>query len=580
MAECELADNLLDSEEIVEKVKKFLEEGCGCSQGVKGGHCSQQFQKEVVLCNLNNCLELSHGELDLVILANIQKFTMIDVIGEKRKRSARCNFLYLNRPICKEMFLNTYGISYSRFRRLKEHYEEHGICQRVHGNRKRLPHNTLPQTVTEDVKNFLTNYVEENAVLLPGRIPGFKKDDIRLLSSSDTKMSVWRAFKRTCDETGKQAVCYTTFLKLWEQFHPNVVVAKPMTDLCLTCQQNTSKLVRSANLPDREKSECVLAQQEHLDCVQTERDFYRNACAEAKTNFEQFEEAIELDDLHNARSLDTTIHYSFDFAQQVHIPSNPMQPGPIYFKTPRKCGIFGVMCEAIPRQVNYLIDEASDVGKGANTTISFVHHYFHNHGLGETHVKLHADNCSGQNKNNFFLWYLAWRTIHQLHDSICYSFLIAGHTKFGPDRCFGIIKRSYKVSYVSSLYELAQMVESSSTVGVNKAQLVATHDGKVIVPVYNWSAFLEQYFVKVPNIKKFHHFRFSKDEPGKLYFKMYSSSPEQSLQLLKNSAILPPAVLPPKVNPQGLSQERKQYLYREIRQFCKPGMEDLVAPAP
>ena len=322
-----------------------------------------------------------------------------------------------------------------------------------------------------------------------------------------------------------------------------------MTDLCLTCQQNTSKLVRSANHPDREKSQCVLTQQEHLDCVQTERDYYRNACAEAKTNFEQFEEAIELDDLHNARSLDTTIHYSFDFAQQVHIPSNPMQPGPIYFKTPRKCGIFGVMCEAIPRQVNYLIDEASDVGKGANTTISFVHHYFHNHGLGETHVKLHADNCSGQNKNNFFLWYLAWRAIHQLHDSICYSFLIAGHTKFGPDRCFGIIKRSYKVSYVSSLYELAQMVESSSTVGVNKAQLVGMHDGKVIVPVYNWSAFLEQYFVKVPNIKKFHHFRFSKDEPGRLYFKLYSTSPEQSLQLLKNPAILLPAYFHPRSIP-------------------------------
>ena len=24
-------------------------------------------------------------------------------------------------------------------------------------------------------------------------------------------------------------------------------------------------------------------------------------------------------------------HYSFDFAQQVHYPSNPLQPGPIYF---------------------------------------------------------------------------------------------------------------------------------------------------------------------------------------------------------------------------------------------------------
>lgn len=103
------------------------------------------------------------------------------------------------------MFLNIYGISYSRFCRLKEHYEYQEICQRVHGNHKRLPQNTLPKTIAEDVKKFLTNYVEENAVLLPGRIPGFKNDDIHLLLSSDTKMSMWHAFKRTWDETGKQA---------------------------------------------------------------------------------------------------------------------------------------------------------------------------------------------------------------------------------------------------------------------------------------------------------------------------------------------------------------------------------------
>ena len=124
------------------------------------------------------------------------------------------------------------------------------------------------------------------------------------------------------------------------------------------------------------------------------------------------------------------------------------------------------------------------------------------------------------------------------------------------------------------------MVESSSAAGVNNAQLVGTHDGKVIVPVYNWSAFLEQYFVELPGIKKFHQFRFSKDEPGKLYFKEYSISPERSVLLLKNHGVLPPALLPEKLKPEGLSQERKQYLYREIRQFCKPGTEDLVAPAP
>jgi len=368
-------------------------------------------------------------------------------------------------------------------------------------------------------------------------------------------MNVWRGYKKVCKEMGKQAVGYIAFTKLWQQFYPDVVIAKPMTDLCFTCQQNTMKLLRSANLRNREKSEFVLAQREHLNCVQTERDFYKNACAESKSNFESFKGTMDLDEWHEACSVDTVVHYSFDFTRHVHIPSNPLQPGPIYFKTPRKCGIFGIMCEAVPRQVNYLIDEASDVGKGANTTISYVHHYFENHGLGETHVHLHADNCCGQNKNNYFLWYLAWRVIHELHESIRYSFLIARHTQFGPDRCFGIIKRSYKVSHVSSLSEFAQIVESSSVAGVNKAQLVGTHNGKAIVPVYNWSAFLEQYFVKLPGIKKFHQFRFSKEEPCKHYFTEYSTSSERSIFLLKNHGVLPPAVLPAKLKPEGLSQE-------------------------
>ena len=209
-----------------------------------------------MLSNLNNCLELTAAELDLVILANIQVFSRDEYIGGKR-RSSRCNYQHRSILICREMFLHLYGISDSRLRRLKEHYDQYGIFPRTHGNTKRLPSNTLPQLVTENVHNFLANYVEENAIVLPGRIPGFKSDEVKVLPSSETKMSVWRAYTSTCEASGVQAVSYSKFAELWQQFHPHVVVSKPMTDLCLTCQQNTTKLLRAANLSELEKSDCI-----------------------------------------------------------------------------------------------------------------------------------------------------------------------------------------------------------------------------------------------------------------------------------------------------------------------------------
>ena len=130
------------------------------------------------------------------------------------------------------------------------------------------------------------------------------------------------------------------------------------------------------------------------------------------------------------------VHYSFDYAQQVHYPCDPLQPGPIFFLTPRKCSIFGVHCEAIPRQVNFLGDEAGDCGKGANTVISQLHYYFEHHGLGETEVYLHADNCTGQNKNSCMIHYLCWRCMTGRHTKATISFMVVGHTKFAPDWCF------------------------------------------------------------------------------------------------------------------------------------------------
>ena len=50
-------------------------------------------------------------------------------------------------------------------------------------------------------------------------------------------------------------VAYTTFCKVWRNFLADVVVCKPMTDVCATCQNNSVAIIRSINLSEEEKSE-------------------------------------------------------------------------------------------------------------------------------------------------------------------------------------------------------------------------------------------------------------------------------------------------------------------------------------
>ena len=132
--------------------------------------------------------------------------------------------------------------------------------------------------------------------------------------------------------------------------------------------------------------------------------------------------------------------------------------------------MFGVNCEALPRQVNFLTDEAGECGKGANNVVSRLHFFLETHGLGKKVAFLHTDNCTGQNKNNCMVQYLVWRALTKRHTSITLSFLVVGHTKFSPDWCFGLFKCHFRRTKIGSLKGIAQAVNDSAE--CNFAQLV------------------------------------------------------------------------------------------------------------
>ena len=189
----------------------------------------------------------------------------------------------------------------------------------------------------------------------------------------------------------------TGFRETWKALLVFIVTACPMTDLCWTCQKNNTFIYRSANLPEAEKSERLLQQERHLLVVQRGRSLYNDMVRHAKDVCHEL--GISELTSNTPCSRQIAMHYNYDYAQQVHLPSDPLQPGPISFLVPRKVGLFGVCCEGVAKQVNFLIDEAHLISKGSNAVISFLHYFFENFGLAVTEASLHCDNCPGQNKN-------------------------------------------------------------------------------------------------------------------------------------------------------------------------------------
>ncbi|XP_070210181.1 uncharacterized protein [Littorina saxatilis] len=551
--------------------------------------CVTQFTTEEIMGINLSIKDMDRDALDMLILGLISScrhtgdMTQTSRCKEQRERQkGRSTYMYMGRLVCVKTFQTLLGVSANKLRALQDHFKENGLTPRKlkSGGRKSNT-NSLSLEDTQRVLNFIKQYAEDHAVSLPGRVPGFKRADIQLLPSSAPKSRVYRHYADIAARAGHpKVVAKTTFNRLWRELCPFIVVCRPMTDLCWRCQNNNTKIFRSANLTDEEKGELILEQQRHLSIVVAEGQFYKDEIAQCKTAVQGLGLTALTETAPNSRPI--AVHYSFEFAQQVHLPSNAAQPGPMYFLVPRKCAIFGVNCEAIPQQVNFLVDESVNCSKGSTAVISYLHFFFEKYGLGEQVLSLHCDNCSGQNKNNFVMWYLIWRVMKGLHTEINVHFMPAGHTKFAPDWAFGLLKKCFRRSEVSCLDDLCEVVRESTPVShVNIPQLVGREDGSSLVNTYDWQTFLKPAFKRLPGMLKFAHFRMSHQHPGCVFVKMSLAEVEEQRNLLvSREAFRALADMPLILPTPGLSRERQTYLFTQIREFVREDKRDVMCPPP
>ena len=233
------------------------------------------------------------------------------------------------------------------------------------------------------------------------------------------------------------------------------------------------------------------------------------------------------------------------------------------------------MFEPMCKMIIYIIREPVLVSKGSNIVISLLHHFFTKYALGVTKMVLNADNCVGQNKNNTVLQYLMWRIANSLSSHIELAFMVAGHTKFGPDYGFGVFKRLYRHCEVNSIEKVCNMMDQSKLL---IPEATGTELGDVLILCYDWQSKFSS-LGKIVGIKQFHHFAFDSSNSGVCLVREYATSPVTEMTVGRDDDELSPD-LPAAIMPTGLSQARQEYLFTRIRQYVAENFKDRLCPAP
>ena len=247
----------IDSQEH-EATEAFHRNGCSCNLGPGRTPCCRLFSVSYYREMRCSSLEMTKDQRDCVMKGQISAMTSTSeltrhstsVTPEHRQRERSC-YVHQGLTICRTTFLFLHAVGKSTFKALRRSCREDGLVPRVHGNARRLPSNSLTY---ESIKH-IENYTEDHAILLPGRIPGYKRSDLQLLPCSTTKRSVWNIYCSATRTVSCHCVAYTTFSRIWRNLLPHILPTRPMTDLCAVCHHNAGLIMRSSNLSEEGKSE-------------------------------------------------------------------------------------------------------------------------------------------------------------------------------------------------------------------------------------------------------------------------------------------------------------------------------------
>ena len=185
--------------------------GCGCTKA-RGTQCCNQFTREYVTSARETCAELTHSELDVAILGQLTAGTntssslstgMLSTGRAHHKETERkrvyTGYFHQGKPVCHKMFRFLHNIGEKRLKNLITSFKDNGLRPRLHGNAKKLPHNTL--------SFHLHNSLFDSSSTMLSSTPFFYQEEFR-----DTVVQTCNCF-HLVTPSGPSGVCTAVQLK-------------------------------------------------------------------------------------------------------------------------------------------------------------------------------------------------------------------------------------------------------------------------------------------------------------------------------------------------------------------------------
>ena len=201
---------------------------------------------------------------------------------------------------------------------------------------------------------------------------------------------------------------------------------------------------------------------EHRAIAARERDAYNESVRRSRDAWAALERARGDERLALQKKFVAVV--STDFMQERVLPhfGGTAQPGRVYYRMKFSIHVSGTVLEYMPRlrdgSIVYLTDEYAHGPKSGDHQITYLEHLF------DTvlpawveHVELWTDNAATI-KSQFLAAYLADCVARKRFVTARQRHMMAGHTKFAPDRLFAAIGRKYRTIDVYNVNQLKELV--------------------------------------------------------------------------------------------------------------------------